>query len=636
MHFSTQPHFLSLKTFYRILITAFIYSLAIIPTKLLLMLLPGAEVRFAACIPVVMGMLWGPAGAVGSALGNFLGDFYSGDSLYVCFWGAVANFFLAYLPYKLWYAFKADSKTYLFIHDTRSFLKFLGIIFITSFLFASMLTAIIRAMGSASAIESFFIFFSNNFDFPLLLGIPILSLLRNSNLTFVRPPVQKKSSQTHLLSLLTAVICCIVFLLSSIGNTSSQLKTATAFLFITTFLLIYVCHIPANYDPQPFNDRTRFFYSISAKATTGFLQLAIFSVLFIGFSIFITNPALLKTSQQLDLWQAIFTTLLLSINIIFIAVLFILWQTEKKVVRPLIKLSQSARKFASCQYLTAPVVLPKTDIEKKSIDELDDLNDSFNKMTTDIKRYVADLSSAIAERENLSAQLNIAAEIQQNMLADTVKINQKLKQYQLFAAMFPAKEIGGDLYDCFFLDDDHLVILIADVAGKGIPAALFMMVTKALLKNNASASPGKILEQTNNTLCENNDSMMFVTVWLGIVQLSSGRIIYANAGHNYPLLQINDQNPKQLNQRSGPALGVRCNISFQDYTAELPYNSRLLLYTDGINEAENKRHEFFGTDKLAQRFKRTHIPEDILFAVLEFSEGAEQSDDITFLWLERK
>lgn len=636
MRFTLQPPLLSLLTCRRVLITALIYSLAIIPTKLLLMLLPGAEVRFGACIPVVMGMLWGPAGAVGSALGNFLGDFYAGDSLYVCFWGAIANFFLSYLPYKLWYGLKADAKTCFFIHDTRSFLKFLGIIFVTSFIFASMLTAIVRAMGNTSSIKSFFIFFSNNFDFPLLLGIPLLFLLRGSRLTFVLPPVQKKSARPYLLVLLAAAVGCLIFLAAAVAGSPGQQFDDTLFLAVITLLLIYVSRLPANYDPQPFNNDPRFFYSIGAKATTGFLQLAILSVLFIGFSIFITNPALLQTSQQLDLWQTIFTALLLSINIIFIAVLFILWQTEKKIVRPLIRLSQNARKFAGCQYLTAPAPVPKKNDAAQTVDEIDDLNDSFTKMTADLRRYVSDLSTAIAERETLAAQLNIAAEIQQNMLADTAKINQQLKQYQLFAGMFPAKEVGGDLYDCFFLDDEHLVILIADVAGKGIPAALFMMVTKALLKNNASASPGKILEQTNNTLCENNDSMMFVTVWLGIVHLPSGRLTYANAGHNYPLLQISDQRPEQLCQRSGPALGVCCNLSFPDHTAELPYNSRLLLYTDGINEAENRRHEFFGTDRLARRFERTHIPEDILFAVLEFSEGAEQSDDITVLWLERQ
>lgn len=637
MRFMIQPPLLSFITCRRIMITAFIYSIAIIPTKLLLMLLPGAEVRFAACIPVVMGILWGPAGAIGSAVGNFLGDFYAGDDLYICFWGAVANFFLAYLPYKLWYSFRVDATTHLFIHDTRSFIKFLGIIFITALLFSTMLTAILNATGTASASESFFIFFSNNFDFPLLLGIPLLLLLRRSNrLTFALPPAESGSSKVHYFALLTALLLCLIFLLSIINRSALQALAANLYLFIMTLLLAYVCHMPVNYKLHYFNDQTRLFYSISAKATTVFLQLAILSVLFIGFSIFITNPALIHISQRLELWRAIFSTLLFSINIIFIAVLSILWQTEKTIVQPLIDLSKTAREFSSCQYLTAPAAVDLPRVNKETSDEIDDLTDSFYKMQTDIKRYVTDLGTAISERESLAAQLNIAAEIQQNMLADTGKINQQLKHYELFAGMFPAKEVGGDLYDCFFLDNNNLVIIIADVAGKGIPAALFMMVTKALLKNNASDSPGQILAKTNATLCENNDRMMFVTVWLGIVHLPSGKLTYANAGHNYPFLQTANQYPLQLNQRSGPALGVKNDLVFTDYTTFMPPNSRLLLYTDGISEAENNQHEFFGSTRLAKRFQRTHIPEDILFSVLEFSEGAEQSDDITVLWLERK
>lgn len=637
MRFVVQPPLFSMFTYSRILITAFVYALAILPTKMLLMLLPGAEVRFAACIPVLAGILWGPAGAIGSALGNFIGDFYSGDTLSICFWGAAANFFLAYLPYKLWYSFKTNATTHLFIHDTRSFLKFLGIIFITAFIFATMLTAIVETYGKASTTESFFIFFSNNFDFPLLLGIPVLLLLRRSNLKFVIPPAKQRSSRNYYIALLSTFILSAIYLLPVFMSSPAQTVAARNYLIATFFLLSYFCFIPAKYNAKYFDEHPRIFYSISAKATTGFLQMAILSVLFISFSAFILNPELLKISQSLDLWQKIFSTLLFSINIIFIAVLFILWQTEKNVVGPLINLSKSARKFANYQYLTEPPSPLTTPSIKKAADEIDDLTDSFNKMTNDIKCYVTDLSKAIKERENMSAQLKIAADIQQNILADTSKMNDKLnKQYDLLAGMYPAKEIGGDLYDCFFLDKEHLVILIADVSGKGIPAALFMMVTKALLKNNVSNSPGRILSKTNDTLCEGNDSLMFVTVWLGIVHLPSGKLTYANAGHNYPLLQVSEQEPHWLKHRSGPALGIKCGLTFTDCEIDLPHNSKLLLYTDGINEAENNSHEFFGMDRLVNRFQRTHRPEDILFAILEFSEGAEQNDDITFLWLERK
>ncbi len=632
MRISVQPQLFSTATIVRVLFTALIYAIAIIPTKLLLMLMPGAEVRFAACIPVVAGMMWGPAGAIGSALGNFAADFYTGSSLYICFWGAAANFFLAYLPYKLWYSLSKNTKPLLFVHDTRSFFKFLIIIFVTALLFSSLLTAIILPSARVNIAESFFIFFSNNFDFPLLFGLPLLLWLHSTNTVFFVPKPCHKNQRPYYISLLVAIALCAAFIAFITNSTELPAHFSVIYLTVMLILLAYASRMPAYPEIQPLSD-TDTFCSLSARATSCFLLLSIFSVLFVGFAVFIANPDLIKISKSLELWRTIFSTLLISINIIFIAMLFILWQTEKQVVLPLSKLSCMAHEFAGSGKLIHSEI--PVNFTGKT-DEIGMLYNSFYQMTSDINHYIADLSTAIAEKETITAQLDIAAKIQQGMLADTRSINRNLKGYEISAGMFPAREVGGDLYDCFYIDDEHLAILIADVSGKGIPAALFMTVTKALLKNNASLNPGKILEKTNNYLCENNEMMMFVTVWLGIVHLPSGSIIYANAGHNYPLVQSGISPSTRLKERSGPPLGAKYGISYKEYNLILPQESRLLLYTDGITEAENSHHEFYGAERLFHRFERAHIPDDILFSVLEFSEGTPQTDDITVLWLERK
>lgn len=628
----------------RILLTAILYCLATLPTKQLLLVAPGADVRFAACIPVTAGFLWGPAGAVGSAIGNFLADFYSGDQLFICFWGAVSNFFLAYLPYRLWYGVRA-AKAPLFICDTASCLKFFAVIFLTALNFAALLTAIITVADANASHTgaSLFIFFANNFSFPLLFGIPLLLLLRRSSAEFAIPPLptpaktSKKRPQLRLLAAAT-VISGIFLIFCQTGLAGSA--AAQGFLILDSLLLALTCTLPAAYDKEALTPEAQSFYSLGARATVAFLLLAIVTIVFtviLSYAIYSTQhtKSLRSSLGSLQLWQTLLSTLLISSNIIFLAVIFMLNRLEKLIVDPLRRLTATARTLLASGYLEQDCHFCSHDAPVTN--EMEDLSVSFSQMTCDIRRYIKDLSAAITEKKTLSAQLEIAAQIQQSILPETAPINARLKNYSVTAGMFPAREVGGDLYDCFFLDDRRLAVLIADVSGKGVPAALFMMVAKALLKNSAhSGDPAQILAAANNGLCDNNTSMMFATVWLGIIDLPSGRLTYANAGHNYPLLQTEGRPSVWLRERSGPALGIMPGCRYKNYKLTLPFGSKLLLYTDGITEAENPRQEFYGSQRLEQRFLRAHIPEDILFSVLEFAEGSPQSDDITFLWLSRR
>ena len=649
MKFKETSSILNISAAGKILLISFLYCLAIIPGKLLLLIAPGADVRFAAFIPVVAGFIWGPAGALGSAAGNFLADFYSGDSLFICFWGAVSNFFLAYLPYRLWYGVRAD-KAPLFICDTASCLKFFAVIFITALNFAALLTAIVTGaeMQVTHTGASLFIFFANNFSFPLLFGIPLLLLLRRSSLEFSLPPLPKTTApkmlnnirdSRQLQALAAATFLSVLFLLGSLLGVAGS-AAAQSFLIANSLLLAFTCTLPAAYDKSALTGDAQSFYSLGARATTAFLLFAIATIVFT-----VTLTYTIYNLQQerpfnaalgsFKLWQTLLSTLLISSNIIFLAVIFMLNRLEKLVVHPLRHLTETARTLLASGYLEQESLLCRHD--KPATNEIEDLRSSFSQMTCDICRYISDLSVAIAEKKTISAQLEIASQIQQSILPETADINVRLKNYNVTAGMFPAKEVGGDFYDCFFLDDKRLAILIADVSGKGVPAALFMMVAKALLKNNSHlGDPAKILAAANNGLCDNNSSMMFATAWLGIIDLASGRLTYANAGHNYPLLQTAGQTSHWLKERSGPALGVMPGCRYKNYGLMLPFDSKLLLYTDGITEAENSRQEFYGAQRLEQRFFRAHIPEDILFSVLEFAEGSPQSDDITFLWLSRK
>lgn len=633
------------KNIQKILLAAIIYSLATVPGKLLLMLLPGAEVRFSACLPVVFGMLWGLPGAIGAALGNIVSDLYGGEALSTVFWGCLSNFILACLPYKLWYGWRSKNAA-LFIYNAASCLRFFLIVFITVFNFSALLSAIILKNFNSIPLQSFRIFFSSNYDFTLLFGIPILLYLKKSNWQFSLPQpdelnapndgtVHKQRSMVPLITLLISTFFSFMFLLGMYYDATTPTH-ALVFLLVNTSLLLYSCRFAPDYDAADPLRSSHDYYSIGAKATMIILLLATATVVFIIVLLISSNNALTLDINRIELWRAIFSTLLLSMHFVFIVVLLILYTLEKNVVAPITLLSAIANNFVKNNYLGSVCYIPyiAKGVPKNEIDEL---LLSFRKMTTDIQNYIDNWQTVTKENEAIAAQLAVGAEIQQSILPDPAEINQKIPGYEIKAGMYPAKEVGGDLYDCFLLSPDKLAILIADVSGKGIPAALFMMVTKTFLKSKSNLQdPSTILAEVNNALAEHNDNLMFVTVWLGIIELSTGKLTYANAGHNYPLLQQKAGKAIWLSEKSGPALGIIPSITYKNYEQTLSSESKLLLYTDGIPEAENPQQGFFGNERLENSFHQANGPEDILRSVRDFAEDAPPSDDITLLWLQRK
>jgi sigma-B regulation protein RsbU (phosphoserine phosphatase) len=204
------------------------------------------------------------------------------------------------------------------------------------------------------------------------------------------------------------------------------------------------------------------------------------------------------------------------------------------------------------------------------------------------------------------------------------------------------EEVGGDFYDFFLIDDEHLGIVIADVSGKGIPAAMFMMLSMIIIKNLAKsgAGPAEVLEEANEQICSNNREEMFVTVWLGILDLKTGVLTASNAGHEYPVLMDPDGEFRLLKDKHGFVIGGMPDIKYTEYDINMEKGSRLFLYTDGLPEAQNTESEFFGQDRVVEELNRitNKDPEGIISgmrkAVASFTEGAPQFDDLTMLCLE--
>jgi len=279
-----------------------------------------------------------------------------------------------------------------------------------------------------------------------------------------------------------------------------------------------------------------------------------------------------------------------------------------------------------------------TRIEIKSKDELGQFAEVLNKMTFDLKKSIEERDRERAEKERIGTELNVAASIQASMLPCIFPPFPERTEFDLYASMLPAKEVGGDFYDFYFIDKDTLAVVIADVSGKGVPAALFMVITKTLIKNcSFCKSPKNVLESVNNKLCENNEADMFVTAFMGFYNIASGRFLFVNAGHNPPLIKKNENGYEFLETQPGFVLGWMKNAQYKEIEIFIKPGDVLYLYTDGVTEAMNGKKELFGEKRLLEvlNSNRDLAPNELLSAVKrevdKFADGAEQADDITML-----
>ncbi len=268
-------------------------------------------------------------------------------------------------------------------------------------------------------------------------------------------------------------------------------------------------------------------------------------------------------------------------------------------------------------------------------------NEEFSKLSDDINATVSSLKDHIeAEKTRLDAELEFARTIQSSSLPNIFPPYPNHDEFEIFACMHTAKEVGGDFYDFYFTDDEHLAFLVADVSGKGIPAAIFMMKAKTLIKSFAEAghTVDEIFSLTNNHLCENNDASMFVTAWLGILNIKTGLLYYANAGHNPPLLKNANGNYEYFKSKANLVLALMEDAPYQSHELQLKQGDEIFLYTDGITEAVDINNQLYGEVRLKEFLqKSSSCTKEICTAVLDdvnnFAGEATQADDITMLSL---
>ena len=275
-------------------------------------------------------------------------------------------------------------------------------------------------------------------------------------------------------------------------------------------------------------------------------------------------------------------------------------------------------------------------------DEIETVARSVEEMDEKLRSYIDENSKITAEKERVNTELSLANRIQADMLPSIFPAFPEREEFSVYASMTPAKEVGGDFYDFFFVDHDRLALVMADVSGKGIPGAMFMMMVKSMIQTQAMSghSPKEVLETVNQLVCSNNREDMFISVWLGIVDVKSGTMVAANAGHEYPIFRKPGGKFEILKDVHGFVVGGLEGMKYKEYELQMEPGSKLFVYTDGVPEATDCHFDLFGMDRTLEALNSAADtdPDDILCAVEKAVAGfvgkAEQFDDMTMLCFE--
>lgn len=352
----------------------------------------------------------------------------------------------------------------------------------------------------------------------------------------------------------------------------------------------------------------------------------------------VTTPVkeIRRPARELVFHQNLITAVMLALGLLVVGFMV------SRIASPLKTLAAYAKKLPEHDFTAeTATAIAINDRVLNSLDEVGELARSFEFMETELKSNITNLMEITAARERIQGELNVARDIQMGIIPKTFPTFPEYDQFDLFATIRPAKEVGGDLYDYFFVDDDHVCLTLGDVSDKGVPAALFMVITRTLIKTTAEheRSPAKIMSHINNILEEDNPRAMFVTLIIGMLNIRTGVLIYSNGGHNYPILVRGNREASYKTDKSGPIVGVMGDFDYRELSVTLLPGDSFFLYTDGVTEAMDIDQQLFSDEKLLDTIQKGPLDtlentiENVMTKVKEHAGTAPQSDDIAMLMI---
>jgi ABC-type amino acid transport substrate-binding protein/anti-sigma regulatory factor (Ser/Thr protein kinase)/HAMP domain-containing protein len=330
--------------------------------------------------------------------------------------------------------------------------------------------------------------------------------------------------------------------------------------------------------------------------------------------------------------------------IIIFLIVIVVYYFSRHITRPLQQLTNYANVLGRHDFTASRRIASASDEIShitKTANEVGDLARAFQHMETELDGSIKNLMRTTSVKERMEGELNIGHEIQMSMLPLIFPAFPDRREIDVHAGLKPAKEVGGDFYDFYFIDEEHFCFCVGDVSGKGVPAALFMAITKTLIKSRASddISTASIITQVNDELSSDNPASMFVTFFIGILNIKTGEVLYTNAGHNPPYVKRKTGEVEKLGKRHGLVLGAMDGMTYGEDKVLLAHDDTILLYTDGVTEAMNLDEQLYSDNRLEQLFEvkafrdSQDLVETIMVSVKDFENGAEQADDITILAL---
>ena len=591
-------------------------------------------------ILLISGLILGPYGAIGAVVGNFLCDIIRGYGLPLAIFSAIVSFGISYLGYKLWYKdFKYRLEvTRPKLNNTYNVILFIGIILLCGILYSTMhgklfclINPEITPINDIIEIRYFFNFINSSLIFGII-GIWI-----SNKIDFVHiPKTSKKGCNEKLyqaLGILLVISSILILMIDYAVNLDNSIRIIE--LIIVGLLLFAYLTMPVNSDIVTTNSR-----SIPEEIMKIF-HLTILFIMIIGVIISYDHTLITAIDYFLPINKAeIMISMMALMDVLLIIFLIpslsVLRYVEIKVIEPILSFSKIEEFIHENEKIESEGLV---DIYSNYINEKNEIG-TLARSYTDLihfnNSYIENIREIEGEKERIKAELDIATKIQAANLPTDPLVNES---YKVNGYSKPAKEVGGDFFDYYELDDEHLAIVIGDASGKGVPAAILAMITQVMIKQllKQNQDPSKILYLLNNLLCENNPESMFITLWLGIYNKTTRELIFSNAGHNPPLIKENNKFNYQ-NIDTGIVLGIMEDFKF--LTEKIIFSDEIVLYTDGITDANNSNDEMYGEDKLLNFFNEYESEKDpikpLLNDIHNFTKDEEQFDDMTLLYLKIK
>lgn len=567
------------------LISAVLFFAFTMPFRLRLAAADITEMRPVSALTPVLGLIFGLPAALGCAVGNIIADIASGYEFSYALLNGAQQLLYGLLAYVLWRRINKEDDENKFCLDSISRLLKLFLVIAVVALVTLVCTGVtnhVYDVFELVTMNSFYAFI-NTFDSGVLFGCPLM--------------IGAHFLQKHLM------------------NLSSGKKEK-----IVTF-------------------------SLNERMILNTLITGLGICLLIGTAVYITDKISVEDST-VGLWGRIYLFQTLALNFYFALSMGSMWFTEKKISRPVEHLADVAKDYYAehSDDEGRKKLLEACSEYSKDNTEVGNLARSYISMAEDLESYVDNLQKVTAEKERINAELSLASSIQAHMLPCIFPAFPEHDEFDIYATMTPAKEVGGDFYDFFMVDDTHVAAVMADVSGKGVPAALFMVIAKTLIKNHAQngLQPCDVFTTVNRLLCDGNDAGLFVTAWMGVLDITSGKLTYVNAGHNPPLIRQNGGKFEYLRSRPGFVLAGMDTVKYRQNELMMHPGDRLYLYTDGITEATSSAKELYGEERLSAYLNghADDTAEDILHGLKSdidtFVGEAPQFDDMTMLMLDFK